>query len=258
MAELLSPVTLVVGAQRGIGYACAEAFARAGGSVALADLPGSTVGEARDRIGGGSSAHTVDVADASSVTRLVDEVVAVHGRLDVVVNAAALLVVRSFLELRPEEWERTLAVNAGGTVLLAQRAARQFISQGGGGRIIAFASILSRTARPNNIAYSASKAAVVQAVRCMALELAPHRITVNAISPGSTATEMLVDVQAGGDPDVLDGVVRGDASAWRLGVPLGRLADPEDQAALAVFLASPAAGHITGQEIAVDGGQSVV
>lgn len=258
MTALPGRVALVAGAQRGIGYACAEAFARAGAAVALADLPGSDVQAASERVGGAASAHEVDVADGAAVERLVAEVVAQHGRLDAVVNAAAVLAVRPFLELSSEEWDRTFAVNARGTILLAQQGARQFIRQSGGGRIIVFASILSRTARLNNVAYAASKAAVVQAVRCMALELAPHGITVNAISPGSTATEMLVDVQAGGDPQVLEGVVRGDASSWRLGIPLGRLAEPADQAALAVFLASDAARHITGQEIAVDGGQSVV
>jgi 2,3-dihydro-2,3-dihydroxybenzoate dehydrogenase len=257
MAELSGRVVLVVGAQRGIGYACASAFAAAGATVAAADLPGSAIEEARVR-SSAASAHTVDVADPASVERLVAEVVASHDRLDVLVNAAGVLFVEPFLDLRPEHWTRTLAVNAGGTVLLAQQAARQFIRQGGGGRIIAFASIVSRTARLHNVAYAASKAAVVQAVRCMALELAAHGITVNAISPGSTATEMLIDIQAGGDPAVLESVIRGDAASWRLGIPLGRLADPADQAAVAVFLAGPGAAHITGQEINVDGGQSVV
>jgi 2,3-dihydro-2,3-dihydroxybenzoate dehydrogenase len=123
------------------------------------------------------------------------------------------------------------------------------------GSIILFASIVGRSfVRPNNTAYSASKAAIIQAARSMALELAPHSITVNTISPGSTATEMLM-LQARGD---MESVIRGNAAEWRLGIPLGRLAEPSDQAALALFLASDGARHITGQDLAVDGGQTIV
>lgn len=256
--ELSGRVALVVGAGRGIGFACAEALADAGAVVAVADVVGPAAEAASSGIGRGATAHAVDVSDAAAVTALVDEVVAVHGRLDVVVDAAGVLAVRPFLELPVEEWDGIFAVNARGAFLVAQAAARQFVRQGGGGRIVLIASIVARTARMDNIAYCASKAAVVQAMRCMALELAPLGITVNAVSPGSTATEMLVDVQAHGDPAVLDGVVRGDASEWRLGIPLGRLADPAEQAAAVVFLAGDGARHITGQELAVDGGQSVV
>jgi 2,3-dihydro-2,3-dihydroxybenzoate dehydrogenase len=119
-----------------------------------------------------------------------------------------------------------------------------------------FASIVGRSiVRPGNTAYSASKAALIQAARCLALELAAHGVTVNTISPGSTSTEMLVDVQARGD---VESIVRGNAAEWRLGIPLGRLAEPSDQAALAVFLAGEGRRHITGQDLAVDGGQTVV
>jgi 2,3-dihydro-2,3-dihydroxybenzoate dehydrogenase len=143
-------------------------------------------------------------------------------------------------------------------VLLAQAAARAFLQRGTRGRIIVYASIVSRIARLNNVAYASSKAALVQAVRCMALELAASGITVNAISPGSTATPMLLETQMRGSPEALQQAIHGDLATWRLGVPLGRLADPADQAAAAVFLASDAARHITGQELFVDGGQSVV
>ena len=106
-----------------------------------------------------------------------------------------------------------------------------------------------------SLAESPDEAAVAQAVRAMALELGPHGITVNAISPGSTETEMLVSTQAAGD---IESVIHGDANQWRLGIPLGRLAQPEDQARATAFLVSDAARHITGQELAVDGGQNTV
>lgn len=258
MPDLTGRVALVTGARRGIGLACAQALAEAGASVALADLVQADVERAVAGLAAPATAHEVDVADAHSVARLVDDAVATHGRLDIVVNAAGRLDVAPFVELSPEAWDRTFAVNARGSFLVAQEAARVLIRQEAGGRIILVGSIVAHTARLNNVAYCASKAAIIQAARCMALELAPYRITVNVLSPGSTETEMLVETQTRGDPELLEGVVRGNLAEWRLGIPLGRLASPHDQAAMAVFLASDAAGHITGQEFAVDGGQSVV
>jgi 2,3-dihydro-2,3-dihydroxybenzoate dehydrogenase len=249
-------VALVTGAQRGIGLACAEAFLAAGARVACVDLPDGDLHQEVERLGPRASAHPADIAEVDRADRLVADVVARHGRLDVLVSAAGTLAPAPFLALTAEQWDRTLDVNARGTVFLAQACARHFVSAGVAGRIILFASIVGRTVvRLDNTAYSASKAALVQAARCMALELAPHGITVNTISPGSTATPMLADVQARGD---LESVVRGNAAEWRLGIPLGRLAEPADQAALAVFLAGDGARHVTGQDIAVDGGQTLV
>jgi 2,3-dihydro-2,3-dihydroxybenzoate dehydrogenase len=253
-------VVLVVGAQRGIGFACAEAFANTAATVACADLPDSTVAEACARLAQGShSAHEVDLAEPRTIDALVSEVVARHGRIDVVVSAAGFLVPESLLDLTVDHWDRTFAVNTRGSVLLAQAAARQFIGQGSGGRIILYASIIGwHVVRLNNVAYCASKAALIQAARCMALELATHQITVNTVSPGSTATEMLLQVQTGGGPEAIQSVIEGDAARWRLGIPLGRLAEPADQASMALFLAGDGAAHVTGQDFVVDGGQATV
>jgi 2,3-dihydro-2,3-dihydroxybenzoate dehydrogenase len=256
VSRLDDRVALVTGAQRGIGFACAEAFVAAGARVACVDLPDGDLQAAVERLGPTASAHPADIADVGGAGRLVADVLGHHGRLDVLVSAAGTLAPAPFLELTPEQWDRTLGVNARGTVFLAQACARYFVSAASAGRIILFASIVgSRVVRLDNTAYSASKAALIQAARCMALELAPHGITVNTISPGSTATPMLADVQARGD---LESVVRGNPAEWRLGIPLGRLAEPSDQAALAVFLAGDGARHITGQDLAVDGGQTLV
>jgi 2,3-dihydro-2,3-dihydroxybenzoate dehydrogenase len=251
---------LIVGSHRGIGFACASAFAARGARLALADIDGPGLECARARLGDATvTVHTADVSNPAACSGLISDVVAAHARLDVLINAASVLITQPFLELTPEAWDRTLGVNARGTVFLAQAAARQMISQESGGRIIVFASIVGRhTVRLDNTAYCASKAAVLQAMRCIALELAPYDITVNAISPGSTATEMLLQDQMHGVSDARDQVIKGDAGRWRLGVPLGRLAEPADQAAAALFLASPAARHITGHELCVDGGQTVV
>jgi 2,3-dihydro-2,3-dihydroxybenzoate dehydrogenase len=249
-------VALVTGAQRGIGYACAEALGVAGARVACVDLPGGTLEEAVARLGDGASAHPFDLSQAERAAELVAEVARTHGRLDILVNAAGTLDPAPFLEMTTGQWDRTLGVNTRGTLFLAQACARHFVDQGEGGRIVLIASIVGRhVVRLNNTAYSASKAALIQAARCLALELAPHGITVNTVSPGSTATEMLVDVQARGD---VDSIVGGNAAEWRLGIPLGRLAEPADQAALVVFLAGEGGRHITGQDLAVDGGQTVV
>lgn len=254
--SLEGQVALVTGAQRGIGFACAEAFVAAGARVACVDLPGGGLETAVERLGPAASAQEADIAEVGRADRLVADVATRHGRLDVLVSAAGTLSPEPFLELTPEQWDRTLAVNARGTVFLAQACARRFVSDGVAGRIIMFASIVGGSVvRPNNTAYSASKSALIQAARCMALELGPHGITVNTISPGSTATEMLLGVQA---PGGVESIVAGNAAEWRLGIPLGRLAEPSDQAALAVFLAGDGARHITGQDLAVDGGQTVV
>jgi 2,3-dihydro-2,3-dihydroxybenzoate dehydrogenase len=249
-------VALVTGAQRGIGFACAEAFAAAGAAVACVDLPGDGLEAAVQRLGLDASAHPADIADVEAAEALVADVIDRQRRLDVLVNAAGVLVPAPFLEMTPEEWDRTLAANTRGALFLAQACARHFVRAGVAGRIILFASIVGRSVvRPNNTAYSASKAALIQAARCLALELGAHGITVNTISPGSTATEMLVEVQARGD---VASIIQGNAAEWRLGIPLGRLADPGDQAALAVFLAGEGGRHITGQDLAVDGGQTTV
>jgi NAD(P)-dependent dehydrogenase (short-subunit alcohol dehydrogenase family) len=253
-------VVLVVGAGRGIGLACAQAFADCGATVAIGDVDESTGARALGSLAGDAahSAHVIDLSNISQTAEIVDAVVVLHKRLDVLVSTVGALHADAFLDLRPESWDRTLNVNTRGSVFLAQAAAKHMIRQQIEGSIILFASIESwRTVRLNNTAYCASKAALVQAARCMALELAPHGITVNTVSPGSTATEMLLKEQMRGTPDAVQRVVHGDLSQWRLGIPLGRMAEPSDQAAAAVFLASNAARHITGQELIVDGGQTI-
>jgi 2,3-dihydro-2,3-dihydroxybenzoate dehydrogenase len=254
----MTRTALVVGAGRGIGLGCARALIGAGYSVALADRDVSGLGSAAPASPAALvTTHAVDVSNVEQVERLFAEVTAAHGRLDVVVNTAGMLLVRPALETDASSWDQVFAVNARGSFLVASAAARAFLAQGSGGRIILFGSIIARTARLNNVAYCASKAAVIQMARCMALELAPHAITVNVVSPGSTRTEML-EAQLGTDPRQWDLAIHGDLATWRLGVPTGRLADPDDHARTVVFLADEGSGQITGQEFIVDGGQSVV
>jgi 2,3-dihydro-2,3-dihydroxybenzoate dehydrogenase len=249
---------LIVGAAQGIGKGCATVFESLGATLSLADLEMERVEQVRLGLSRPSdhSAHRVDVSNETSIDELVRDAIEVMGHLDITVCTAGVLFPAAFLDQTTAEWDKTFAVNARGAFLVAQRSARHMVERANGGRIILYSSIIGTSVvRRNNVAYCASKAAVAQAVRAMALELGPHNITVNAISPGSTETEMLVSTQSVGD---IESVIHGDAEQWRLGIPLGRLAQPEDQALATAFLASDAARHITGQEIAVDGGQNTV
>jgi 2,3-dihydro-2,3-dihydroxybenzoate dehydrogenase len=227
------------GSTGGIGFATATAMAAAGARVAIADMASTDVMSlGAEPPGEGHTAHTVDVTDRPSVDRLVAEVGATHGTIHALVNAAAILRTGAFLDADFADWTKSFSVNTDGAFHVAQAVARHMVAEGQGGRIVLIASNAARIPRLNNAAYSSSKAAVIQLVRCMALELGRHGITVNALCPGSTATTMLVDVQAKGDPSRLDGIVKGSIEQWRTGIPLERVAEPADQAAMCVFLAS--------------------
>lgn len=259
--NLKNKTALIVGAASlgGIGFAVANAMAAAGATIAIADISEQQARESLKALPQGSahSAHCVDVTMVDSVECLVSEVAKTHGSIDILVNAAAILIVEPFLEIDPVSWDQTIAVNLRGQFLVAQAVAKLMVTQGTGGRIILVASNVGRTPRINNASYAASKAAVIHLVRSMALEISKYGITTNALCPGSTATTMLLDNQAGGNAGRLEGIIHGSLEQWRTGIPLGRLAEPEDQAALCVFLASEGGRHITGQALCIDGGQTL-
>ncbi|MEZ5865744.1 MAG: SDR family oxidoreductase [Geminicoccaceae bacterium] len=257
--DLQGRTALVVGAGStgGIGFATATAMAAAGARVAIADMASTEVMSIVAGLPGeGHTAHAVDVTDRASVDRLVAAASEAHGAIHALVNAAAILRTDAFLETDFADWKKSFAVNTDGAFHVAQAVARHMVAGGQGGRIVLIASNAARIPRLNNAAYSSSKAAVIQLVRCMALELGQHGITVNALCPGSTATTMLVDVQAKGDPSRLDGIVKGSIAQWRTGIPLGRVAEPADQAAMCVFLASDGGRFVSGQALCVDGAQT--
>jgi NAD(P)-dependent dehydrogenase (short-subunit alcohol dehydrogenase family) len=257
--DLTGRVALIVGAGSpgGIGFAAARQIAACGGSVAIADR---SVAEAEALIAELpdpklASVHQVDVADRASVDAMVAAVKDRHGGLDCAVNAAGILSMERFLDVTDGEWQRCLDVNLTGCLLVGQAAARVMKDQGRGGSIVLVSSNAGRVPRLATVSYGVAKAAVIQLVHCMALELGPLSIRANALCPGSTATSMMVN-QAGGDQSKLDGVLKGSVEQWRTGIPLGRFAEPDDQGAVIAFLASDAARHITGQAICVDGGQT--
>jgi 3-oxoacyl-[acyl-carrier protein] reductase len=244
--RLEGKVALVTGAQQGIGRAIAVALARDGADVGvnfLDDAPAAerVAGEIR---GLGRRAVTVqgDVSRTASVESMVKTVVDTLGPPDVLVNNAGVFPRASFLELQEREWDHVLGINLKGSFLCAQAVARALVAAGRPGAIVNISSSAVR-GDPRGVHYSSSKAGVVGLTRAMALALAPHGIRVNAIAPGLTDT---AQPRYGNTEEQIVERARE--------IPLGRIAQPEEIAKVAVFLASPESGWVTGELIHVNGG----
>ncbi len=248
-------VALVTGGARGIGRAIALRLAREGADVAVADLNlegARAVAAEAQALGRTARAYRIDVADPPAAAAVIEQAAADFGKLDVLVNNAGVLEVRSFLDLSPDVWDRTLSINARGVFFCTQAAARVMIPRKQG-RIINIASIAARTNSPPLIDYCASKAAVVSITQSCAKALAPHGINVNAISPGIVDTPMWEQLDS--DWSELEGREQGAMwKHWVSLIPLGRAQVPDDVAAAAAFLASADADYITGQNLPVEGG----
>jgi NAD(P)-dependent dehydrogenase (short-subunit alcohol dehydrogenase family) len=243
---LSDQAVLVTGAQQGIGKAVALAFAEAGADVAVNYLDDAAAAEevaaaVRAR-GRRAVALAADVGIVVEATALVSQAAARLGRLDVLVNNAGVFPRVPMLEMRESDWDYVHAVNLKGSFFCAQAAAKVMIAAGRPGCIINLASAAIRGA-VRGVHYSASKGGVVAMTRAMALELAPHRIRVNAIAPGLTDT---AQPRYGNSEEEL--------RQMATEIPLGRMAEPADIAQVAVFLASEAARHMTGQTVHVNGG----
>jgi glucose 1-dehydrogenase/3-oxoacyl-[acyl-carrier protein] reductase len=238
-------VALVTGAGRGIGKVVAQHFSEAGAAVAL-NFPDESA-DASDAAeilrGAGRQALAVrgDVSVVADARAIVDEAVRCFGRLDVLVNNAAVDPPAHFFDVTEALFDRVFATNVKGAYFCAQAAARA-MRLSGGGRIINIGSVHSRASLPGCSAYAASKGAIESLTRQLALDLSPFAITVNAVAPGPIEVEKFV-----ADPAY-------DAAALALEVPLGRVGYPRDVSAAALFLASSEASWITGQVLTVDGG----
>lgn len=246
MSVLSGRVALVTGAQQGIGWAIALAYAAAGADVAVNWLDDAaaaeTVAEGVRAQGRRAVLVQADVADVAAAGAMVAEAVAALGRLDVLVNNAGVFPRVPMLDMREADWDLVLGVNLKGTFFCAQAAARAMVAAGGGGSILSLGS-RSMGGTVRGVHYTASKGGIAAMTKAMALELAPHRIRVNCIAPGLTDTAQ---------PRY--GNSEAEIAAMGAAVPLGRMAQPEDIAGAAVFLASDAASCITGQTIHVNGG----
>ena len=237
---------LVTGGARGIGRAIAQAFAREGALVALCDLrpEGKEVAEA---IGG--VFFQVDLEDERERVRFVEEAAYALGRVDVLVNNAAIAAPGSALTVRLPEWRRVLEVNLTAPMHLSALVVRE-MRKVGGGAIVNVASVQGLFAEQENAAYNASKGGLVNLTRSLALDLAPLRIRVNAVAPGAIATEAVLEAIAlSPDPEK----TRRD---WEDLHALRRLGKPEEVAEAVLFLASEKASFITGAILPVDGGMT--
>jgi meso-butanediol dehydrogenase/(S,S)-butanediol dehydrogenase/diacetyl reductase len=253
-------VIIVTGGAQGIGAGIARGLATNGGKVVVADLNADRAADTAEAIresGGTAIPVGVDVSDRASVKTLIDRTVEEFGELNVIFNNAGISKPEAFLEITEDSWNRIMKVNGLGVFIAMQEAARQFISQGSGGKIINTGSIASRQGMPDFSHYCASKAAVLSMTQAGAREWATHRITVNGFAPGVVETPLWEDLdkQFAARDHKQQGESIAEASQ---GILLGRAATPEDITPTALFLASSDSDYMTGQMVMIDGGMILV
>jgi NAD(P)-dependent dehydrogenase (short-subunit alcohol dehydrogenase family) len=240
-------VVVITGAARGIGRTMTKEFVKTGAQVIAVDRDQSGLMETCETLEEIVCPLVADISSEDGVKAIMDEAVNRFGGVDVCVNNAAVAPHTSLLEERAQVWDRVYAVNCRGTFLMTQAAANVMINNGKGGRIINFSSAAARRGSPGGAAYASSRAAVEAFSRVAAIELAPHKILVNTISPG------LIDTQ----PRPLPKVMAERLKTRIPTLPLARPGVPEEVVYVVMFLASDASSYITGAVIDVDGGSSI-
>lgn len=253
-AELFSlrgKTAIVTGAGRGIGQAIAQRLADAGANIVACDLGPDACTETAALIqsaGGQIACVEADVSKASDIARLVKTAVETFGGVDILVNNAALRGWAKWHELTEADWDRFMAVNSKAVFFLSQAVATHMIDRGQGGCIVNIASTAAAHPVRYKVDYNTAKAGVAAMTRSLAVELGPNSIRVNAVGPGGTITP-------GGTGTAITDELRKMGEDWVARVPLPtKLAQPDDIARVVLFLASPAAGHVTGQVVYADGG----
>lgn len=242
-------IALVTGAAGGVGRAVTELLTREGARVIATDLPSATAA-----MTGPARIEPLDVTDAAAVDALFDRMEIEEGPIDLAVSVAGVLSTTLVHETTEAEWRRVFAVNADGVFHLGRAAARCMGPRGRG----AFVTVSSNAAgvpRHAMSAYAASKAAASMFTRCLGLELAPRGVRCNIVAPGSTLTPMQTGMWA--DDGGAAAVIQGSPSTFKAGIPLGKLATPQDVAEAVVFLLSDRAAHITMTDLYVDGGATL-
>ena len=234
---------MVTGGAQGIGRACAERFASDGARVVIADVDDAK-GQALAAELSASYVHC-DVGSSADVQALVKHAVALHGRIDVLVNNAGIFKAADFLDVTEGDFDEVLRVNLKGAFLVGQAVARA-MTETGGGAIVNMSSVNGVLAIPNIASYNVSKGGINQLTRVMALALADHGIRVNAVAPGTIATELAARA-----------VLTSEQAKQKImsRTPLKRLGTPEEVADVVAFLASDAASYMTGEIVVVDGGR---
>ncbi len=251
--KLKDKVAVVTGGARGIGAAICERYAAEGARVAVADILENEAAATATAIGRGAFAVRLDVTKRASIDGMVEAVVAKAGRIDVLVNNAAIFDMAPLLEITEESYDKQFAINVKGLLFTLQAVAAQMVKQGSGGKIINFSSQAGRRGEALVAVYCASKAAVISLTQSAGLALIKHGINVNGIAPGVIDTPMWDHV------DALfakyEKLPRGEKKRQvGLAVPYGRMGLPADMAGAAVFLASADADYVVAQTLNVDGG----
>lgn len=244
-SEFNGKVAVVTGAARGIGKAVADALAKSGATVAALDIAFASEGK---------NQFIVDVADSAAVNKTISTVEHQLGEIDYLVNAAGILRMGSLLECSDDDWQRTFAVNTTGAFNLCRAVGRRMLPRKRGA-IVVVSSNAASIPRIGMGAYAASKAATSHMLKCLGLELAQANIRCNIVAPGSTDTDMQRQLWV--DASGAEKVIAGSLENYRLGIPLQRIATPENIASVVLFLLSSNAAHITLESILVDGGATL-
>ena len=245
MSEFNGKVAVVTGAAHGIGKAVADALGKSGAKVAALDIAFASEGK---------NQFIVDVADSTAVNKTISAVEHQLGEIDYLVNVAGILRMGSLLEYSDDDWQRTFAVNTTGAFNLCRAVGRRMLPRRRGA-IVVVSSNAASVPRLGMGAYAASKAATSQMLKCLGLELAQANIRCNIVAPGSTDTHM--QRQLWTEASSAEKVIAGSLENYRLGIPLQRIATPENIASVVLFLLSSNAAHITLESILVDGGATL-